>query len=93
VENPLWRNSKWISKFMALTIDSLAAVWAAVPFLSAVGNSLKTEIDLFRPGAIIPFLQFTPTLDVWKRVIYAPQLLNSFFSSGLVGLSTTRLGL
>ena len=91
MENPLWCNSKWISKLIAIAIACLAAVWVAVPFLWAVGNSLKTDIDRFRPGAIIPFLQFTPTLDVWKKVIYDPQLLNCFLSSALVGLSTTIL--
>ena len=69
----------------------LAVAWVAVPFLWAIGNSLKTDIDIFRPGAIIPFLQFTPRLDAWKRVIYDPQLLSCFFSSALVGVSTTVL--
>jgi len=27
VENPLWRNSKWVSKFIAMAIACLAAVW------------------------------------------------------------------
>jgi len=89
VENPLWRNSKWLSKLIAMAIACLAAVWVAVPFLWAVGNSLKTDIDRFRPGAIIPFLQFTPTLDAWKRVIYDPQLLSCFLSSTLVSVGTT----
>jgi multiple sugar transport system permease protein len=74
-----------------MTIACLAAVWVVVPFLWAVDNSLKTDIDIFRPGAIIPFLQFTPTLDVWKTVISDRQLLTCFFSSSLVGLSTTVL--
>ena len=74
-----------------MAIASSAAVWVAVPFLWAVSNSLKTDIDIYRQGAIIPFLQFTPRLDAWKRVIYDPQLLNCFFSSALVGLSTTVL--
>jgi len=91
VENSLWRNSKWISKLIVMAIGCLAAIWVAVPFLWAVGNSLKTDIDRFRPGAIIPFLQFTPTLDAWKRVIYDPQLLNCFLSSTLVSVGTTLL--
>jgi len=91
VENPLWRNSKWVSKFMAMAIACLAAMWVVVPFLWAIDNSLKTDLDIFRPGAIIPFLQFTPTLDVWKTVMSDPQLLTCFFSSALVGLSTTAL--
>jgi len=89
VENSLWRNSKWLSKLIAIAIAWLAAVWVVVPFLWAIGNSLKTDIDIFRPGAIIPFLQFTPTLDAWKRVIYDPQLLNCFLSSTLVSVGTT----
>jgi multiple sugar transport system permease protein len=91
VENPLWRNSKWVSKFMAMAIACLAAMWVVVPFLWAIDNSLKTDLDIFRPGAIIPFLQFTPTLNVWKTVMSDPQLLTCFFSSALVGLSTTVL--
>ena len=91
MENPLWRNSKWISKFIATAIACLAAVWVAVPFLWAVGNSLKTNIDIFRPGAIIPFLQFTPKLDAWKAVLYDSQLQKCFFNSALVALSTTVL--
>jgi multiple sugar transport system permease protein len=91
VESPLWRNSKWVSKFIAMAIACLAAVWVAVPFLWAIDNSLKSELDIFRPEAIIPFLQFTPTLDVWKYVLYDPQLRTCFFSSALVGLSTTVL--
>jgi len=74
-----------------MAIACLAAVWVVVPFLWAIDNSLKTDLDIFRPGAIIPFLQFTPTLDVWKTVMSDPQLLTCFFSSALVGLSTTVL--
>jgi multiple sugar transport system permease protein len=91
VENPLWRNSDWVSKFIAMAIACLAAVWVVVPFLWAFDNSLKTELDIFRPEAIIPFLQFTPTLDVWQHVLNDPQLRTCFFSSALVGLSTTVL--
>jgi multiple sugar transport system permease protein len=89
MENLLWRNSKWASKVVAMTIACLAAVWVAVPFLWAVDNSLKTHADTFREGAIIPFLQFTPTLDAWKFVVDDPQVLNSLFSSALVGVGTT----
>jgi multiple sugar transport system permease protein len=91
VENPLWRNSKWVSKFIAMAIACLAAVWVVVQFLWAVENSLKTDIDIFSPGAVFPFLQFTPKLDAWKKVLYDSQLPNCFFSSALVGLSATVL--
>src|SRR5258708_8096747 len=90
MENLLWRNSKWASKLVAMTIACLAVVWVAVPFLWAIGNSLKTHADIFKPGAIIPFLQFTPTLDAWKFVIDR-QVINCFFSSSLVGVGTSVL--
>ena len=89
MENLLWRNSKWTSKFVAMTIACLAAVWVALPFLWAIVNSLKTHADIFKAGAVIPFLQFTPTLDNWISVFDDPQALNCLFSSALVGIGTT----
>jgi multiple sugar transport system permease protein len=89
MENLLWRNSKWASKFVAMTIACLAAVWVALPFLWAIVNSLKTHADIFKAGAVIPFLQFTPTLDNWISVFDDPQALNCLFSSALVGIGTT----
>jgi len=74
-----------------MAIACLAAVWVVVPFLWAIDNSVKTDLDIFKPGALIPFLQFTPTLDVWIRVVNDPQLRTCFFSSALVGPSTTVL--
>src|ERR1700756_4793086 len=89
MENLLWRNSKWASKLVAMLIACLATCWVAIPFLWAIGNSLKTHADIFKPGAVIPFLQFTPTLDSWKEVLSDPQALNCLFSSALVGVGTT----
>src|SRR6202035_635908 len=84
MENLLWRNSKWGSKLVAMLIVCLALCWVAIPFLWAIGNSIKS-------GAIIPFLQLTPTLDSWKEVLGDPQSLNCLFSSTLVGVGTTVL--
>lgn len=91
MENLLWRNSNWASKLVAMVIACMAAVWVVLPFLWAIVNSLKTHVDIFRAGAIIPFLQFTPTLDAWKEVLSDPQAFNSLFSSALVGVGTTIL--
>jgi multiple sugar transport system permease protein len=91
MENLLWRNSKWASKLVAMVIVCLALCWVAIPFLWAIGNSIKTRADIFQPGAIIPFLQFTPTLDSWKEVLSDPQAINCLFSSSLVGVGTTVL--
>jgi multiple sugar transport system permease protein len=72
VESVLWRNSKWVSKLVLMAIACLAAVWVVMPFLWAVDNSIKSDADIFRPGAIIPFLQFTPSLDMWFKVLCDP---------------------
>lgn len=74
-----------------MVIACLAAVWVVIPFIWAIDNSFKTHADIFKPGAIIPFLQFTPTLDAWKFVVDDPQVLNCLFSSALVGIGTTFL--
>src|ERR1700731_3555472 len=91
MENLLWRNSKWGSKLVAMVIICLALCWVVIPFLWAIGNSIKTHTDVFKRGALIPFLQFTPTLDSWKEVLGDPQTLNCLFSSTLVGVGTTVL--
>jgi multiple sugar transport system permease protein len=62
-----------------------------VPFLWAVDNSLKSDADIFRPGAIIPFLQFTPRLDMWIKVLWDPQLQKGLCNSALVGAVSTVL--
>ena len=72
-------------------IACLAAVWVAVPFLWSIDNSLKSDADIFKPGAIVPFLQFTPRLDIWIKVLSDPQLQKCLFNSAVVGLSTTIL--
>jgi multiple sugar transport system permease protein len=89
VENVLWRNSKWASKAIVMTIAGLAVIWVAVPFLWAVDNSLKSDADIFRPGAIIPFLQFTPRLDMWTKVLFDPQLQKCLCNSAFVGVIST----
>jgi multiple sugar transport system permease protein len=74
-----------------MVIVCLALCWVAIPFLWAIVNSIKSHTDVFKSGAIIPFLQFTPTLDSWKEVLGDPQSLNCLFSSTLVGVGTTVL--
>jgi multiple sugar transport system permease protein len=91
MDNVLWQNSKWTSRFVAMAIGVLALVWALVPFLWAIDNSLKSDIDIFRPGAIIPFLQFTPRLDMWGKVVTDPVLQKCMLNSTMIAVSTTIL--
>ena len=74
-----------------MTIAGVAVIWVAVPFLWAIDNSLKSDADIFKPGAIIPFLQFTPRLDMWIKVLFDPQLQRCLGNSAVVGVTSTVL--
>jgi multiple sugar transport system permease protein len=67
----------------------LAAIWVVLPFLWAILNSFKTLEATFSAGAIIPFVNFQPTLDSWVEVLSDPQSINSLISSAVVSAGTT----
>ena len=91
MDNLMWNNSKGGGKLLVFSIAVLAALWVIVPFVWAVINSFKSLDATFTAGAIIPFLNFQPTLDSWKEVLDDPQSLNSLMSSGIVAAGTTLL--
>src|SRR5262245_11907083 len=87
----LWTHSKLRGKGLIYLIAILAVVWVVLPFLWAVINSVKTLEATFSPRAIIPFLNFQPTLDSWREVLNDPQSINSLLSSSIVAVGTTLL--
>ncbi len=68
-------------------------MFTLIPFLWAMVNSIKTSTDTFQPGAVIPFVNFQPTLDSWREVLSDPQATNAFISSVVVSLGTTIFAL
>ena len=91
MDNLMWTHSKHGGKVVVYLIAILAAIWVLIPFLWAIINSFKTLEATFSAGAIIPFLNFQPTLDSWKEVLGDPQSINSLMSSGIVAAGTTLL--
>jgi ABC-type maltose transport system permease subunit len=91
MENLLWINSKWRSKAILSVVAIVATLWVLGPFLWAINNSFKTLEATFSTGAIIPFLNFQPTLDSWKEVLGNPNSLKSMVNSAMVALGTTIL--
>src|SRR5260370_30695061 len=91
MDNLMWTHSRRGGKIVVYLIAILAAIWVVVPFLWAIINSFKTLEATFSAGAIIPFLNFQPTLDSWKEVLDDPQSINSLMSSGIVAAGTTLL--
>ncbi len=87
----MWTHSKRGGKVFVYVIAILATIWVIIPFLWAIVNSFKTLNATFTAGAIIPFLNFQPTLDSWKEVLGDPQSINSLMSSTIVASGTTLL--
>ncbi len=87
----LWRHARSRSRFLVLVILLATSVWILVPFLWAIVNSVKSLEETFRSGAIVPFLQFTPTLDSWRQVLSDNTLLHAILSSIVVSGGATIL--
>jgi multiple sugar transport system permease protein len=87
--NVLWvRASIWSRLIVYVLLISIAA-WTAMPFAWAILNSVKTLADTFQAGAIIPFVDFSPTLKSWNEVLSDPQVVRAFVSSIVVSAGTT----
>ena len=89
----LWVSTKRRGKVGLCLIAILAAVWVLVPFAWAIINSVKSLEATFSPGAIIPFLNFKPTLSSWQEVLNDPDSLHSLLSSAIIASGTTLLAL
>ncbi|MGH9648260.1 MAG: carbohydrate ABC transporter permease, partial [Bryobacteraceae bacterium] len=91
--NILWvRAGPW-SRLLIYLLLIAAAVFTLTPFFWAAVNSVKTLTETFRLGAMIPFLQFEPTLDSWREVLRDPQTGNAFISSCVISGGTTIFSL
>jgi multiple sugar transport system permease protein len=87
--NVLWVRASYLSRLLVYILLSLAAVFTIVPFLWAMVNSIKAVTDTFQPGAIVPYLNFSPTLQSWREVLSDPQVVRAFVSSIVVSSGTT----
>jgi len=87
--NVLWVRASYWSRLLVYILLSLAAIFTIVPFLWAMINSVKTVADTFQPGAMVPFLNFSPTLQSWHEVLSDPQVVRAFVSSVVVSSGTT----
>ena len=91
MHNVLWLRARPRSKAMIYLVMLLACAWVLIPFLWAILNSIKTLEETFQSGAIIPFLQFQPTLDSWRQVLTDSGVLHALLSSGVVSGGATIL--
>lgn len=73
-------------------------IFALLPAYWALSTSFKRQVDIYNGPKMIPFVDFTPTLDAWQRLWVAsqsdflPKLLNSFVFSAVSSLIAVVLG-
>lgn len=87
----LWVRARPGSRVVIYAVLLASAAWILVPLLWAVLNSIKTLADTFRSGALIPFLQFTPTLDSWRQVLDDGGVLVALWHSLVASIGNTVL--
>jgi multiple sugar transport system permease protein len=91
MKRALWQTASWRVRAVTYTALVISSIWVLTPFLWAIQNSFKSLTDTFNPAAVIPFINFTPTLDSWAKVIGDPASMSALLSSCIVSFLTTLL--
>lgn len=77
---------------------SLLGLWSAiclVPICWTAITSLKSIGDIDQPPGFLPFVDFTPSLDAWRFILFAhnENLVTRFINSAVIGGAATMLTL
>ena len=87
----LWLAASWRIRATTYIILIVASIWVLTPFVWAIQNSIKGLTDTFNPAAIIPFVNYRPTLSSWIKVLSDNQAIPALLSSLIVSSGTTLL--
>jgi multiple sugar transport system permease protein len=87
----LWLCASWRVRATTYLALIIASVWVLIPFGWALQNSIKGLTDTFNPSAIIPFVDYKPTLTSWIKVLGDPAAIHALLSSFIVSFGTTLL--
>lgn len=87
----LWLAASWRVRAMTYIVLIIASIWVLIPFVWAFQNSIKTLADTFNPSAIIPFVNYQPTLTSWIKVLGDPGCTHALLSSLVVSSGATVL--
>jgi multiple sugar transport system permease protein len=87
----LWLGASWRVRTMTYGVLVIASIWVLIPFVWAIQNSIKNLADIFNPTAIIPFVNYQPTLSSWIKVLGDPAAIHGLLSSFIVSSGTTLL--
>ncbi|TVR37733.1 MAG: carbohydrate ABC transporter permease [Nitriliruptor sp.] len=74
---------------------AILVVWLIIvvfPLFWMVTTSIKPQADVYRGGAILPWIDFTPTLDAWIRALLdRARTVRSLTNSAVVGLGSAAV--
>ncbi len=87
----LWLAASWRVRAMTYIVLIIASIWVLIPFVWAMQNSIKSLNDTFNPSAIIPFVNYQPTLNSWIKVLGDEGSIHALLSSIIVSSGTTAL--
>jgi len=87
----LWLAASWRVRATTYIVLIIASIWVLIPFVWAVQNSINNLTDTFNPSAIIPFVNYQPTLTSWIKVLGDEGSIHALLSSIIVSSGTTVL--
>jgi multiple sugar transport system permease protein len=87
----LWLAASWRVRVVTYLVLIIASIWVLIPFVWAFQNSIKNLADTFNPAAIIPFVNYQPTLASWLKVLGDEGSIHALLSSLIVSSGTTVL--
>jgi multiple sugar transport system permease protein len=91
MKRALWLAASPQVKVTTYTVLTIATIWVLIPFVWALQNSIKSLTDTFNPSAIIPFINYKPSLTSWTKVLGDPGAVHALLSSIIVSSGTTLL--
>jgi multiple sugar transport system permease protein len=82
--------SIWKKIFM-YTVAVIAAIWVLFPFYWSVTNAFKPRRQQFEPGALVPWIDYQPTLSIWQQVFERSNPIPALINSAVITVFTTLL--
>lgn len=80
-----------LGKALTYTLLGLWSVVCLVPLYWFAVSSLKSVADIDGPPTYLPFVDFVPSLDAWRFILFEPReaLVPRFINSAVIGVTST----
>ena len=89
MKRALWLAASPLVKVTTYVVLILATIWVLIPFVWSLQNSFKSVTDTFNPTAVIPFVNYSPSLTSWTKVLTDPGAIRALLSSVIVSAGAT----